>query len=215
MNAVIIKDLGITDYKQTWQKMKSFNANRNYDTNDEIWLTEHYPVYTIGLNGKEEHLLSSTNIPIIRCDRGGQITFHGPGQIIIYPLINLKQQKLSVSKLINILENTIIQLLSKMNCEAKNDLAARGVYIKNKKIASIGLRVSKGCSYHGIALNADMDLSFFNRINPCGIKDLKMIQIKDIQPDFSVDKIKKQILQLLTKQLNYDIINLDNIGNIL
>lgn len=215
MNKVIIKDLGITNYQTTWQEMQTFNANRSNDTYDEIWLTEHYPVYTIGLGGKKEHLLAETNIPIIRCDRGGEITFHGPGQIIIYPLINLKNQKISVSNLINILENTVINLLANKGYAAHNDLKARGVYIKNKKIASIGLRVSRGCSYHGIAFNTDMDLNFFKQINPCGIKDLQMIQLADIKQNFSIDKIKKQLLQHLTKQLNYDIIELNSIGNIL
>jgi len=202
-HTVIIKNLGLTDYQETWLKMQEFNSKRNQTTLDEIWCLQHMPVYTLGLAGKQDHLLTETEIPIIRSDRGGQITYHGPGQLIIYVMINLKRKNLLVRNLITTLEQAVIDYLATINCKAKNNLNARGIYVQNKKIASIGLRVSKGCSFHGIAINIDMDLSPFQNINPCGIKNLSMTQIKDIDPNCKLNQIQTQLILYLTKQLNY------------
>jgi lipoyl(octanoyl) transferase len=201
---LIIKKFNIVDYKDSWSAMQEFNAKRDDGTIDEIWLLQHNPVYTLGLAGKESHVLQQSSIPIIRTDRGGQITYHGPGQLIIYLLINLKRKKLTVSQLIAALENTIIGFLDTLNCKAYANPNARGVYIDNKKIASIGLRVSKGCSYHGLSFNIDLDLKPFDNINPCGIKNLEMINLVNISKEFNIKNIVNIIIPYLTKQLQYD-----------
>ena len=213
-NKLIIKIFDIVDYNKSWFAMKDFNLTRNEETVDEIWLMQHFPIYTMGLAGKEHHLLEKTSIPVIKTDRGGQITYHGPGQLIIYFLINLKRKRITVTSLISILENIIINYLESFNCQAYANSEARGVYINNKKVASIGLRVSRGCSYHGLALNIDMDLTPFNIINPCGIENLKMININDINTNIDMKNIINGITPYLTKQLQYDIVKNLKLENI-
>lgn len=180
-----VRWLAKLDYIPCWQAMKQFTHNRDENTHDEIWLLEHTPVFTQGQNGKPEHILSPGIIPIVKTDRGGQVTYHGPGQLMVYTLIDLRRKKLNVREFVTILEQSVIDLLaeSKVNAYAKRE--APGVYIKEtgeereKKICSIGLRIRQGCTYHGIALNVNMDLKPFNLINPCGFVDLKMTQLAE------------------------------------
>jgi len=176
---IICRHLGEVDYHQTWQKMQDFTNSRQHKTADELWFLQHPPVYTLGKNGKPEHVLNPENIPVINSDRGGQVTYHGPGQIVVYTLLDLKRLKLGVRELVTILEQTIIALLSDYQIVASAKPEAPGVYVNNAKIAALGLRVRKGCSFHGLALNVDMDLEPFSRINPCGYEGLEVVQLKD------------------------------------
>jgi len=175
-DTLVVRQLNSLDYTSVWHAMQSFTDNRNDQSNDELWLVEHPAVFTQGQAGKEEHLLCPGNIPVVKTDRGGQITYHGPGQQVLYVLINLRRKKLGIRQLVTLIENAIINCLSEyqINAQAKPD--APGVYINNKKVASLGLRVRKGCSFHGLALNVNMDLSPFLLINPCGYAGLEMIQ---------------------------------------
>ena len=157
--------------------MQQFTAERTTDTADEIWITEHPPVYTLGLNGKIEHLLKSTQIPVVSSDRGGQITYHGPGQLIIYPLIDIKRIKLGPRQMVTLLENAVIDTLSLYGLKAQAQASAPGVYVDRKKIASLGLRIKRNCCYHGLSLNNNMDLTPFQNINPCGYAGLEITQL--------------------------------------
>jgi lipoyl(octanoyl) transferase len=213
-NQLIIKKFDIVDYNQSWTAMKNFNLKRDEKTIDEIWLMQHLPVYTMGLAGKEHHLLEKTSIPLIRTDRGGQITYHGPGQLIIYFLIDLRRKKLTITNLIAVLEEIVINYLKSFNCQAYSNSEARGVYINNKKIASIGLRVSRGCSYHGLSLNVNIDLNPFKKINPCGIENLEMVNIDDINKNINMTNIINEITPYLTKHLRYDIVENLKVDNI-
>jgi lipoyl(octanoyl) transferase len=174
-----IRSLGIKPYTEVWEAMKCFTTNRDKTTPDEIWFVQHPAVYTQGQAGKPEHILNSKNIPVVQTDRGGQVTYHGPGQLVMYVLIDLNRRKLGVRTLVCLLEKMLIDVLSKFNLSAAIKTGAPGVYVNNKKIASIGLRVRKGCTYHGIAFNIDMDLSPFLGINPCGFEALEMTQLSD------------------------------------
>lgn len=174
-----IKNLGLCDYEQTWQKMRDFTLNRTKETHDEIWLLEHPPVYTQGLAGKPEHVLNPGDIPIIQTDRGGQVTYHGPGQLVGYVLVDLRRIKIGVKAFVNAIESAVVQLLSDYHINANTDPNAPGVYVNGKKICSLGLKISRGCSYHGIALNVNNNLEPFSRINPCGFRNLQMTKIND------------------------------------
>jgi len=176
-----VKNLGKQPYLEVYKKMQNFTANRTKTTADEIWLVEHPSVFTQGLNGKPEHLLC-TDIEIVPTDRGGQVTYHGEGQLIIYLLIDLKRASLGIKELIHIMEQAIINFLADFKITAKAKVDAPGVYIANKKIASLGLKVKKFCSYHGLAINIDMDLSPFKLINPCGLKGMQMTQLANLTP---------------------------------
>lgn len=167
------------DYESVWHKMQSFTANRTTETADEIWITEHFPVYTLGLNGKLEHLLQQTNIPVVKSDRGGQITYHGPGQLIIYVLINLKRLNFGARQIVNLLESAIVTSLSQYGIKAETNKNAPGVYVDKKKIASLGLRIKQGYCYHGLSLNNQMDMAPFFNINPCGYPGLEMTQLSE------------------------------------
>jgi lipoyl(octanoyl) transferase len=191
------------DYLTSWQAMQTFTAERQDDTPDEIWLLEHAPVFTQGQNGKPEHILNPGNIPIIKVDRGGQVTYHGPGQCMAYTLIDLKRKKLNVRQLVTKLEHTIIQLLQEFNIDAFAKPDAPGVYVKNSKICSLGLRIRRGCSYHGLALNVAMDLEPFSRINPCGFSNLKMAQISDWDPTVSIPLVEEKLINYLMTNLEY------------
>lgn len=203
-NTVIIRNLGLTNYQDTWQAMQDFNNDRTPDTIDEIWVLEHQSVYTQGVAGKAEHLLATTTTPVIRTNRGGQITYHGPGQLIIYLLLDLKRKKLGPKTLVSLIETTIIKYLASLNCTAIANDSARGVYVNSQKIASIGLRISKGYSMHGFALNVAMDLDPFNKINPCGIQNLAMTQVKAIKNNITIQIVQNDLIQVLTQVLNYD-----------
>lgn len=169
------------DYSQVWQAMKDFTDNRDDSVADELWLVEHQPVFTQGQAGKPEHLLMPGDIEVVKVDRGGQVTYHGPGQQVIYFMINLRRKKMGVRQLVTLIENSIVSALADYNIVAYAKPDAPGVYVDNKKIASLGLRVRKGCSFHGLAINVNMDLSPFHRINPCGYAGMEMIQTADIQ----------------------------------
>lgn len=179
--SLLIRPLGLQPYDQVWQAMRTFTDQRDPDTPDEIWLVEHPPVYTLGLNGSREHILTTyMDIPIVQTDRGGQVTYHGPGQLILYPLLNLKRHSITVRQLVHMLEESVINLLAHYGIEAFARADAPGVYVEGRKIASLGLKVRKGASYHGMALNWQMDLSPFERINPCGLAQQRMTQVCDL-----------------------------------
>jgi lipoyl(octanoyl) transferase len=175
----ILRRLGRVDYAPTWQAMQAFTDVRDATTADELWFLEHAPVFTQGLNGKPEHLLATGDIPVVGIDRGGQVTYHGPGQLVMYALIDLKRRRIGVRELVVALENAVVTLAASHGIEASGRREAPGVYVGARKLASIGLRVRRGCSYHGLALNVDMDLEPFGRINPCGMAGLAMTQLAD------------------------------------
>lgn len=201
---ILIKPLGLQPYEQTWQAMQSFTDNRQSETPDELWIVEHPPVFTQGLNGKAEHILQSSDIPIVQTDRGGQITYHAPGQVIIYVLVDLKRAKLGVRALVTMLENSIIEYLATFNISSQARADAPGVYVDGQKIASLGLKIRKQKSYHGLALNVDMDLSPFKLVNPCGLQGMQMTQLSNL---LSAEKLPKtqqvgqQLAEILNKQI--------------
>ena len=203
--SVIIKLLGLQDYLTCWENMKQFTNQRTENTIDEIWVLEHPPVFTQGQNGRAEHLLNPETIPVIQTDRGGQVTYHGPGQLVVYILIDLNRKKLTIRTLVTQLENAIIQLLGQHQILAFAKCKAPGVYVNEKKIASVGLRVRRGCSYHGLALNINMDLSPYTRINPCGYANLVMTQLADLSTIASreVTAIGLQLINYLNNNLGY------------
>ena len=181
--ALTVRSLGLKDYVELWQAMREFTNTRTDATADEIWLVEHPPVFTQGQAGKPEHVLAPGTIPLVATDRGGQVTYHGPGQLVIYPLLDLRRLKLGVRDLVSLLENTVVELLAGYGIDSAPQAKAPGVYVGERKIASLGLRVRRGCSFHGIAINVNMDLEPFSRINPCGYNGLQMTQLIDLLPD--------------------------------
>jgi lipoyl(octanoyl) transferase len=187
-----IKRLGLKPYTLVWEDMKSFTTTRDPNTEDELWIVEHPAVYTQGQAGKPEHVINSKSIPIVQSDRGGQVTYHGPGQLVVYVLMDLRRRNLGVRSLVAKLEKALIALLANYQIIANIQCGAPGVYVNQKKIASIGLRVKNGCSYHGIALNVNMDLEPFLGINPCGFPTLEMTQIADFFPNITMDVIIDQ-----------------------
>lgn len=180
-DSLVIRQLDIMDYSQVWHAMKDFTDNRDESVADELWLVEHPPVFTQGQAGKAEHLLVPGDIEVVKVDRGGQVTYHGPGQQVIYFMINLRRKKIGVRQLVTLIENSIVSALADYNIAAYAKADAPGVYVDEKKVASLGLRVRKGCSFHGLAINVNMDLSPFLRINPCGYAGLEMVQTADLQ----------------------------------
>ncbi|MDF1646869.1 MAG: lipoyl(octanoyl) transferase LipB [Legionellaceae bacterium] len=187
---ITVRTLGIEPYVKTWEAMKKFTDERTIHTPDEIWFLQHSPVYTQGQAGKAEHILNADNIPIVQSDRGGQVTYHGPGQLVIYTLIDLNRRKLGIRTLVCLLEKMLIDVLVNFDISATTKKGAPGVYVNHKKIASIGLRVRKGCTYHGIALNVGMDLKPFLGINPCGFDALKMTQMQDYVVDIQLKQVE-------------------------
>jgi len=175
-----VRSKGLQDYIIIWKEMKSFTENRDSDTLDELWTLEHNSVFTQGLSGKPEHLLKATKIPIIQSDRGGQITYHAPGQLIIYCLIDIKRLAIGIKKMVTMIEKSLIEFLSSYDITAHTIKGAPGVYVNNSKIAALGLKVKHGRTYHGLSLNIDMDLSPYNLINPCGYKGLKVTQMRNL-----------------------------------
>lgn len=179
--ATVIRRLGQVAYEPTWREMQEFTARRTADTPDEIWVLQHPPVYTLGSAGKAEHLPRVDNgIPVVRIDRGGQITYHGPGQVVIYLLLDMRRRGLAVRPLVRRMEQAVINLLAESGVAAQGRVDAPGVYVDNAKIAALGLRIRNGCCYHGLALNVDMDLSPFHAINPCGYPGLEVTQMRDL-----------------------------------
>ena len=198
-----IKEKGLQDYTSTWQEMVSFTENRSDQTEDELWTLEHRSVFTQGLNGKPEHLLKKSEIDIIQSDRGGQITYHGPGQIIVYCLIDIKRLGIGVKEMVRIIEKSIIDLLGDYSIPSHKIAGAPGVYVDGSKIAALGLKVKRGKTYHGLSLNVDMNLSPYKLINPCGYRDLNVTQMSNLTDNnLELDKIKKQLTQHLTKYVS-------------
>ena len=194
-----IQYLGVQDYNPIWLKMKEFTINRTPETVDELWVLEHHPVYTQGQAGKPEHILNKNCIPIIQSDRGGQVTYHGPGQLVVYVLMDIIRLNIGVRTLVSKLEHVLIATLARYQIEAHIRCGAPGVYVNDKKIASIGLRVKNGRTYHGIALNVNMDLQPFLDINPCGFAKMEMTQITNFQPSATFDEVSQYfVLDFIT-----------------
>jgi lipoyl(octanoyl) transferase len=187
--------------------MQAFTRTRETQSPDEIWLINHKPVFTLGRNGKPEHILEAGDIAVIPIDRGGQVTYHGPGQLVMYLLLDLKRLELGIRDLVILIENSIIHLLSTFGIEAQGDRDAPGVYVRGKKIAALGLRVSRGCTYHGLSLNVDMDLSAFKRINPCGYAGLEVTQCRDLGIQLTLDQAATIIVNYLAQKLNYSTVS--------
>jgi lipoyl(octanoyl) transferase len=173
----LLKYLGSVPYEPTWRAMQRLTDERDDQVRDEVWFLEHPPVFTLGLNGKPEHVLAAGDIPVVQIDRGGQVTYHGPGQLVVYPLIDLRRHKLGVRELVMAMENAVINTVNEWGVDAAAKRDAPGVYVDGKKLASIGLRIRRGCTYHGLAFNVAMDLEPFNRINPCGYQGLEVVDL--------------------------------------
>lgn len=197
----LVKHLGFVDYEPTWQSMQVFTDQRQADTPDELWCLEHPPVYTLGLAGKPEHLIMPSSIPVVKCDRGGQVTYHGPGQLVVYLLIDFKRMGIGVRELVRRIEQSVIDLLAELGITAYGDVNAPGVYVAGEKIASLGLRIKNGAVYHGLSLNVDMDLKPFEWINPCGYAGLKVTQLKDQGAALSVAETAARLLPHLERNL--------------
>jgi lipoyl(octanoyl) transferase len=194
---------GLQDYTSCWQAMKKFTDQRTPATADEIWVVEHAAVFTQGQNGKPEHVLNAGEIPVIKTDRGGQVTYHGPGQVMLYTLVDVKRKKLNVRQLVSCLEKSVLEFLAANNISAVAKCDAPGIYVENKKLASIGLRIRRGCAYHGLAVNIAMDLTPFSRINPCGFPTLEMTQLTDLAPTQTMEAAKVQLIEYLVTNLGY------------
>ncbi|HAS64118.1 MAG TPA: octanoyltransferase [Vibrio sp.] len=200
---LVVKHLGKQDYEPTWRAMHDFTDQRTDETRDEVWFVEHNPVFTQGQAGKTEHLLNTGDIPVVQSDRGGQVTYHGPGQLVVYFLINLRRKNFGVRDLVTHIESLVINTLKAYNIESAARPDAPGVYVDNKKICSLGLRIRKGCSFHGLALNVNMDLSPFLRINPCGYAGMEMVQVNQLGGPDNVDSVAEQLLKELVALLDY------------
>ncbi|HGS5726349.1 octanoyltransferase [Vibrio parahaemolyticus] len=201
---LVVKRLGRQDYEPVWKAMHEFTDQRTEETPDEVWLVEHNPVFTQGQAGKAEHLINTGDIPVVQSDRGGQVTYHGPGQLVAYFLINLRRKKLGVRDLVTTIENLVINTLKAYNIDSAARPDAPGVYVDGKKICSLGLRIRKGCSFHGLALNVNMDLTPFLRINPCGYAGMEMVQVSQLNGPSDVETVEKQLIEELVTLLDYE-----------
>ncbi len=199
---ILVRHLGLQPYEPVSQAMHDFTDRRDDTTPDEIWLVEHLPVFTQGQAGKAEHLLMTGDIPVIQSDRGGQVTYHGPGQQVMYVLLNLKRRKLGVRELVTLLEQTVVNTLAEYDIDAHPRADAPGVYVGEMKICSLGLRIRKGCSFHGLALNINMDLAPFQRINPCGYAGMEMTQMRQWVDTATPDNIRPVLLKNFLALLN-------------
>lgn len=201
LNNVQVINLGLSDYVETWQAMQNYTQARDNSSSDQLWFTEHPAVFTQGLNGKAEHVLNPGEIPVVPVDRGGQVTYHGPGQLIMYVLISLTRRKIGVRSLVSLLEQSVINLLHDLGITAEARADAPGVYVQGAKIAALGLKIRKGCSYHGLSLNHQLDLEPFSRINPCGFKQLPVTSLQalniDIEPADLQQRLQRHFLTLL------------------
>jgi len=197
----VIRKLGRVEYEPTWRAMQEFTTRRDERTSDELWLCEHPPVFTFGLAGKPEHLLRDIGIPVVKIDRGGQITYHGPGQIVCYLLLDLRRRGLTVKGLVNRMEQAVIDLLAEYDVPAQRLAGAPGVYVDGAKIAALGLKVKNGCSYHGLALNVAMDLAPFAAINPCGYAGMAVTQLTAFDPAAEVESVGAKLVAQLREKL--------------
>ena len=198
----VLRRLGLLDYETVWRNMQTFTLERDEETADEIWIVEHPPVYTLGLNGKREHLLNSTRIPVIETDRGGQVTYHAPGQLVVYPLLDIERLKMGVREIVTLLEQAMITTLSQYGIKAVAKPEAPGVYVDGKKVGSVGLRVKKGCCYHGLSLNNNMNLSPFNHINTCGYPDLEVTQLADLNIKIETYELAIPVVHQIIQAIN-------------
>jgi len=206
MDAVIaptvhVRDLGLQDYVPIWQAMGRFTNARSAQTDDEFWLVEHQPIFTLGQAGKPEHVLNAGTIPVLHVDRGGQVTYHGPGQIVLYPLLDLRRLGIGVRDYVHRIEQALIDTLGEWNIIGQRHPGAPGVYVAGAKIAALGIRVRRGCSFHGLALNVAMDLEPFRRINPCGYANLPVTQLSDLGGTCDKEKVKRLLVNELACQL--------------
>jgi len=204
LNSVLVRQLGYQEYEPVWEKMQDFTEQRDANTEDEIWLLQHPPVFTQGLNGKPEHILSNSTIPLVEIDRGGQVTYHGPGQLIVYCLIDLKRKKFGIRQMVSALEQSVIDFLADQQIKAVVRKDAPGVYVDEAKISALGLRVKRGCSYHGLSFNIDMDMSPFQQINPCGYEGLAVTQLKDLSEQSDFKDAEQQLLNKICQQFNIE-----------
>jgi lipoyl(octanoyl) transferase len=202
--APVLKFLGPRPYEPTWRAMQVFTDARDAQTPDEIWFLEHPPVFTLGLAGKREHLLAPGDIPVVQIDRGGQVTYHGPGQLVVYPLLDLRRLGLGVRELVTALENAVIRTVASWGITAASRRDAPGVYVEGRKLASLGLRIRRGSSYHGLAFNVDMDLEPFRRINPCGFANLEVTDLKSLGAPASVREVARRLAPELLDALGCD-----------
>ncbi len=199
-----VQALGVQNYRTMLERMRHFTDARTTDTADELWVLQHPPVYTLGQAGDKSHVLDAGAIDVVNTDRGGQVTYHGPGQLIVYLLVDLKRGSLGVRTLVETMENAVIELLNGYGVEACSRRDAPGVYVSGKKIAALGLRVRRGCTFHGLSLNVDMDLTPFAGINPCGYEGLAVTQLKDVGIDLTVDEAGLQLSTILIDALQPD-----------
>jgi len=198
-----IRQLGLTDYEPVWQAMKTFTDERDDNTRDELWVTEHHPVYTQGLNGRSEHLLNTGQIPVVQVDRGGQVTYHGPGQLVVYCLLDLNRLGIGIRSLVTGIENAIIAVLAAYGIDSQARSGAPGVYVGDAKIAALGLRIRKGRSYHGLSLNLDMDLAPFVGIDPCGYSGMAVTQLADLGVKVEQSRISRELCDELIHSIGY------------
>ena len=204
MPELIVRDLGLVEYQPTLEAMRQLTAERDADTSDEIWLLQHQPVFTQGQAGKAEHVLAAGDIPVIQVERGGQVTYHGPGQLVAYLMLYLRRLGLGVRELVTAMEQSLVDLLASYDVQAAPRTDAPGVYVNEAKIASLGLRVRRGCSFHGLALNVDMDMEPFSRINPCGYSGLQMTQLREqVAGGVEMSHVAQRLEQTLRQQLGY------------
>lgn len=207
LHTIDIKNLGRAEYEPIWQAMRAFTDSRGADVNDELWFVEHDPVFTQGQAGKAEHLLNlGSDIPLVQSDRGGQVTYHGPGQLVVYPLLDLRRLGLGVRDLVTLIEKSVVAVLAEYGIESNAKPDAPGVYVSGRKIASLGLRVRRGCSFHGVAINYAMDLAPFLRINPCGYAGLEMVQLSDVLTEEnlpSFESFQQKYVKILAYMLGF------------
>lgn len=196
----VVRDFGRQPYEPVWRAMQRFTDARNDDTHDELWVVEHDPVFTLGQAGKPEHVLMPGDIPVLHVDRGGQVTYHGPGQIVVYPLLDLKRLKIGVRDYVHRIEQALIDTMAEWNIEAARRDGAPGVYVAGAKVAALGIRVRRGCTFHGLAFNVAMDLEPFRRINPCGYEGLQVTSVLDLGGPSSLDAVKPVLLDQLAAQ---------------
>ena len=201
-DTLVIRRPGVVDYEIAWHDMQAFTSNRDEDTPDELWFLEHPPVFTLGRNGKRKHLHDTGEIPVINVDRGGQVTYHGPGQLVVYTLLDINRRQLGVQSLVRLLERAVIDLCSDHAIHAQRRDNAPGVYVDNRKLAALGLRVRKGRVFHGLSLNVDMDLEPFAMIDPCGYQDMEVTQLRQLGVDASMESVSTQLQKHLERLLD-------------
>lgn len=206
IETLVVRDLGLCTYTPIWHEMQRFTAERTEDSADELWLLEHESVFTQGQAGKSEHLLAPGKIAVVQSDRGGQVTYHGPGQLVAYLLLDLKRKSIGVRALVRGVETSIIALLNDHGIEGRSRRDAPGVYVEGAKVASVGFRIRRGASFHGLALNVDMDLEPFSRINPCGLPGLPVTQLRDLGGPGDVESVKQPLANVLAKTFGYTVL---------